>query len=253
MAKRCLPSVWNSIGGRGARLPTLNGIIRGTPCWNYHPSASHRPSVRVGAHCNTPHRQARCFTSGTPDDSHKPRSPYAVLQLRTSATKHDIKAAFRRLAKKYHPDLNPTHSIKESEARMAELIEAYDRLMDDDFGGRIGDSRVALACEMYTIAELRMDRLHDVHSLKLKLVDDGMELGQSSHAKIEHPDAERASTDLSTHSLLEIRPTQMTPYRISSEISNLCSGPSGDYPIDGRIEMGSPRDGSWLPTVMDPF
>jgi hypothetical protein len=124
--------------------------------------------------------------------------------LRTSATKHDIKTVFRRLAKKYHPDLNPTHPRKESEARMAELIEAYDRLMDDDFGGRIGDSRVALACEMYTIAELRMDRLHDVHSLKLKLVDDGMELGQSSNAKIAHPDAERASTDLSTHSLLEI-------------------------------------------------
>ena len=112
--------------------------------------------------------------------SNKPRSPYAVLQLRTSASKDDIKAAFRRLAKTYHPDVNTSHSRKESEARMAELIDAYDRLLDDDFGGRIGDSRVALACEMYTIPELRIDRLHDVHSLKIKLVVDGVELSQQN-------------------------------------------------------------------------
>ena len=135
----------------------------------------------------------------------KPRSPYAVLQLRTSASKDDIKAAFRRLAKQYHPDVNTTHSRKESEARMAELIDAYDRLMDDDFGGRIGDSRVALACEMYTIPELRIDRLHDVYSLKIKLMTDGVELSQHNVIDEIRSDDDNISTaDIATHTLFEI-------------------------------------------------
>lgn len=50
---------------------------------------------------------------------------------------------------------------------MSELVDAYEQLMDDDFGGRVGDSRVALACEMYTMDELRMDRLHDVYSIRI--------------------------------------------------------------------------------------
>ena len=93
---------------------------------------------------------------------------------------------------------------------MAELIDAYDHLMDDDFGGRIGDSRVALACEMYTIPELRIDRLHDVYSLKMKLVDDGIELKHHTDAGHSVQDAlcsenERSSsTDVSTHPLIEI-------------------------------------------------
>ena len=135
----------------------------------------------------------------------KPRSPYAVLQLRTSASKDDIKAAFRRLAKQYHPDVNATHSRKESEARMAELIDAYGRLMDDDFGGRIGDSRVALACEMYTIPELRIDRMHDVYSLKIKLVADGVELSQQNVIDEICSDDDNISTaDISTRTLFEV-------------------------------------------------
>ena len=142
--------------------------------------------------------------------ANKPRSPYAVLQLRTSASKKDIKAAFRRLAKIYHPDLNTTHSRSESEVRMAELIDAYDHLMDDDFGSRIGDSRLALACGMYTIPELRIDRLHNVYSLKLKLIDDGEEVNRVADPALSDQDvpcseSERlASKDVSTHPLMEI-------------------------------------------------
>lgn len=152
----------------------------------------------------------KAHTSTTARTANKSRSPYAVLQLRTSASKKDIKAAFRRLAKIYHPDLNVTHSRSESEEHMAELIDAYDHLMDDDFGGRIGDSRVALACEMYTIPELRIDRLHDVYSLKLKLIDDGIELKHDVDAEHLVQDAscseneKLTSTDVSTHPLIEI-------------------------------------------------
>ena len=153
--------------------------------------------------CLQTHFSSSASSIGTRGE--KPRSPYAVLKLRTSASKDAIKAAFRRLAKQYHPDVNTTHSRKESEARMAELIDAYDRLMDDDFGGRIGDSRVALACEVYSIPELRIDRLHDIHSLKIKMVDDGVELSQQNVIdEICSDDDDISTADISAHTLVEI-------------------------------------------------
>jgi len=50
---------------------------------------------------------------------------------------------------------------------MAEIIDAYDTLMDDDLNSRVGDSRVALACEMYSIDELRKDGNYDVYDLRV--------------------------------------------------------------------------------------
>ena len=50
---------------------------------------------------------------------------------------------------------------------MTEIINAYNQLMDDDFYGRVGDGRVALACELYTLKELKMDRIHDVYKIRV--------------------------------------------------------------------------------------
>ena len=93
-----------------------------------------------------------------------PPSPYRVLGLPAHATNKDIKARFRTLAKRYHPDMNGGRG---DEDMFDTVVEAYDALMDDDFGGRVQDSRVALACEVYTIAELRADRFHDVYALRI--------------------------------------------------------------------------------------
>jgi len=52
---------------------------------------------------------------------------------------------------------------------MSEIIQAYEQLMDDDggFSSKVGDARVALACEMFTLEELRMDRLHDLYTFRI--------------------------------------------------------------------------------------
>lgn len=53
---------------------------------------------------------------------------YSILGVDKSASADDIKSAYRRLAKKYHPDLNKT---EEAAAKFKEINEAYEVLGDD--------------------------------------------------------------------------------------------------------------------------
>lgn len=56
------------------------------------------------------------------------RDPYAVLGVSRSASEKDIKSAYRKLAKKYHPDQNPDDPT--AHAKFAEATNAYDLLND---------------------------------------------------------------------------------------------------------------------------
>lgn len=53
---------------------------------------------------------------------------YELLGVSKKATAKDIRAAFRKLARKYHPDLNP--GDKAAEEKFKQLQEAYDVLSD---------------------------------------------------------------------------------------------------------------------------
>jgi len=57
-----------------------------------------------------------------------PRDPYEVLGVARTATADQIREAHRKLAKKFHPDLNKT---TEAAAKFKEVQEAYDLLSDD--------------------------------------------------------------------------------------------------------------------------
>lgn len=61
------------------------------------------------------------------------RDYYEVLNVSKGASKEEIKASYRKLAMKYHPDKNPGN--KEAEARFKELAEAYEVLSDESKKG----------------------------------------------------------------------------------------------------------------------
>lgn len=58
------------------------------------------------------------------------RDYYEVLGISKTADDKEIKAGFRKLAKQYHPDLNPDN--KEAEAKFKEINEAYEVLSDSE-------------------------------------------------------------------------------------------------------------------------
>ena len=58
------------------------------------------------------------------------RDYYEVLGVSRDATEDDLKKAYRKLAKQYHPDINPGN--KEAEEKFKEATEAYGVLSDPD-------------------------------------------------------------------------------------------------------------------------
>ena len=57
-----------------------------------------------------------------------PRDYYEVLGLPRTASADEIKSAFRKLARQYHPDVNKDHAAEE---KFKEINEAYGVLSDD--------------------------------------------------------------------------------------------------------------------------
>ena len=58
------------------------------------------------------------------------RDPYSVLGVAKTAKPEEIKSAFRKLAKKYHPDQNKDDP--KAQERFAEINQAYEIVGDKD-------------------------------------------------------------------------------------------------------------------------
>ena len=100
------------------------------------------------------------------------RDYYEVLGVDKSASDDVIKKAYRKLAKQYHPDLNP--GDKNAEAKFKEVNEAYEVLSDKDkkvrydqfgfagvdpnFGGGAGGGKYGHILHAYFSSEASMMR-----------------------------------------------------------------------------------------------
>ena len=85
--------------------------------------------------------------------------PYKVLGVSRDASDEEIKQAYRRLAKKYHPDLNP--GDQEAARKMQEVNAAYEQIKNpektqqssqtgyDPFGGYRQQSRPEAGDDQY--------------------------------------------------------------------------------------------------------
>ena len=55
---------------------------------------------------------------------------YDILEIKKNATEKEIKQAYRKLARKYHPDVNPGDSS--AETKFKEINKAYEVLSDPE-------------------------------------------------------------------------------------------------------------------------
>lgn len=69
------------------------------------------------------------------------RNPYEVLGLKPGASNDEVKKAYRKLSRKYHPDANINNANKEqAEEKFKEVQEAYRSIMNKNtsYGGGSG-------------------------------------------------------------------------------------------------------------------
>src|ERR1051325_10010709 len=55
---------------------------------------------------------------------------YIVLGLQHGASEADIRRAYRRLARRFHPDINPGDGA--AEVRFRQIVQAYETLIDPE-------------------------------------------------------------------------------------------------------------------------
>ena len=67
--------------------------------------------------------------------------PYSVLGVSRNATDEEIKKAYRKLSRKYHPDANINNPNKDqAEEKFKEVQQAYEQIMKEREYGSAGGS-----------------------------------------------------------------------------------------------------------------
>src|SRR5262249_45860219 len=87
-------------------------------------------------------RSLTCVSQSS-EERHVSEDPYAVLGVKPEATQDEIRKAYRQLAKKLHPDLNP--GDKQAEEKFKQISAAYDLVGDAEKRARFDRGEIDAA------------------------------------------------------------------------------------------------------------
>jgi len=111
------------------------------------------------------------------------KSPYEVLGVSPGASKDEITKAYRRLAKKYHPDLNP--GDRAAAQKMSEINAAYEQIKngtadqgdyDNDYDSYSGqysreDIEKLFLARKYIIGQQYADAIYVLDTMSVRRAD----------------------------------------------------------------------------------
>ncbi len=182
-------------------------------------------------------------------------SPNDVLHVKANASKEEIKKAFRTLAKLHHPDLNrrlfddDDDGVDDyNENTMARLVNAYEALISKYSSSYLSDatdSRVALACEIYTVDELRNSPLFDVYTFRINYSEDDDSINRGDDKE---EDIEKMQTPTNSHAIhLDPHPVIPIDAHPQDSISDLKRYIQSKYAnVWGLEDRRRDRDGLYL-------
>eukprot|EP00578_Thalassiosira_sp_NH16_P030085 CAMPEP_0181077336 /NCGR_PEP_ID=MMETSP1071-20121207/897_1 /TAXON_ID=35127 /ORGANISM="Thalassiosira sp., Strain NH16" /LENGTH=178 /DNA_ID=CAMNT_0023158575 /DNA_START=177 /DNA_END=709 /DNA_ORIENTATION=+ len=120
-----------ALGLLGASAPAITGFAPGHASQPSTTKTSFHAPVAVGPEQHQPARASFSATTSLHMSSRTGagRDFYSMLGVSRSADKSEIKSAYRKLAKKYHPDANPG---KDTTSEFQDVNRAYEVLGDED-------------------------------------------------------------------------------------------------------------------------
>src|SRR5688500_11551770 len=181
------------------------------------------------------------------------RDYYEVLGVERSATEGDIKRAFRELARKHHPDVNPTggeqfREINEAYAVLSdrETRARYDRWGHPDDGGSGFGAVVDAAQEMINEVLLRRRGKQNGRDLRypLEVTFEGAAFGATKTIQV--PEAEGKGRDFAVVVPAGSKDGTVKVFRNEGERGKGTGAPPGDLHVIVRVAEHAKfrRDGS---------
>jgi len=103
------------------------------------------------------------------------KDPYEILGLKRGATKEEVKSAYRKLAKKYHPDMNENNPLQDlAEEKFKEIQWAYDEIMNGNagspgYGSTYNGNNSRSTGDLYSVRQyVNAGRFHEAISILRK-------------------------------------------------------------------------------------